>query len=215
MKIRDSDIYQRSGSKTGTTQRLQLLRHLGGQSLKVSTCIFLIADPINTHIHRFEKHINSTASQASQHSIYFIYLCDISHHWMISAICASQCATLSFLDARSWSSSSSCLFCAVNLSTNVQSWKIRFKDQREIVTQTDTQIDFISMLPLAKKNEEFIPCLFLQWVCGFPRSGDGVHVHTSLSGCPWSRPSQFVCDFRENKRSKVLKYIFWQDLLRN
>jgi len=46
-----------------------------------------------------------------------------SHHWMISAICASQCATLSFFDARSWSSSSSCLFWAVSLSTKVQSYR--------------------------------------------------------------------------------------------
>ncbi len=45
----------------------------------------------------------------------------LSHHWIISAICASQCATLSFFDPRSWSSSSSCLFWAVSLSTKLQS----------------------------------------------------------------------------------------------
>lgn len=45
-----------------------------------------------------------------------------TYHWIISAIWASQWATDSFFAARSWSSSSSCLFCAVNLSTKEQSW---------------------------------------------------------------------------------------------
>lgn len=49
-----------------------------------------------------------------------------TYHWIISAIWASQWATDSFFAAKSWSSSSSCLFCAVNLSTKEQSWNKRF-----------------------------------------------------------------------------------------
>lgn len=48
-----------------------------------------------------------------------------THHWMISVIWASQCATLSFLSASSLISSSTCLWLLLRVSYMDFSWKKR------------------------------------------------------------------------------------------
>lgn len=46
-----------------------------------------------------------------------------THHWIISVIWASQCATDSFLSARSFTSSSNCWLRILKFSYKVVSWK--------------------------------------------------------------------------------------------
>ena len=74
-------VYQRSCSQTGAAQRLQLLRHLGGQSLKVTSSILLITHPEHTHTH---THTLKTVRPLVVDHSHMIR--QTTHHWMISAI---------------------------------------------------------------------------------------------------------------------------------
>lgn len=129
--------YHRASTKTGVPQTLQFFTHLWGQSLQVSSCILFITDPTEQRFttalqlvtNRWQNSFVSNCTSVSRQLLYINQL--VTHHCMISVICASQWATLSLLSPSSFSSSSSCLWSQLSF------WK-------EVIICTHRQVKNIS-----------------------------------------------------------------------
>lgn len=76
---------------------------------------------------QFHKHTLDYRVQSKTlvHTVYPEEYMASTHHWMISVIWASHCATLSFLSVSSLISSSTCLWLLLNASYMDFTWKKR------------------------------------------------------------------------------------------